>query len=497
MTLNDILAFLPMIVLLTWAILLLVADLWIPPERKGLTALLAAIGLAASLGLALSQLGFTQGGGSLTAFHDMVVTDGFSIYLDIIFLGSGLAAITLAYDYLKRMGIERGEYYSLLLFTLSGMLLMASAHDLIIVFLALELLSIPLYVLAGFARPSVGSEEASLKYFLLGAFATGFVLYGISLIFAATGQTNLAGVLAAVQTPALIRPLFLAGAALFLVGLGFKVAAVPFNMWVPDVYQGSPSPVSGFMSVGAKVAGFAALLRIFVMAFPSLSAEMTPVLWGVAALTMLVGNVLALAQNNIKRLLAYSSIANAGYLLMALVPYASGQSGPDASGQAAGSSVSAMLFFFAAYALTSLGAWAVVVALEQAGQAGQPGQGLAIDDYAGLGRKYPWLALAMTVFMLSFTGVPLTLGFWGKFFLFRAAVQGGFTWLALIGLLTSLLSAYYYLRVVVVMFMRAGEPQVRNELWLGLTAGVLAIAVVVLSFVPNPLLLLAAGAGIK
>jgi NADH-quinone oxidoreductase subunit N len=485
MTLNDILAFLPMIVLLTWAILLLVADLWIPPERKGLTALLTAIGLAVTLGLTLAQLSFTQAGNSLTAFHDMVVTDGFSVFLDIIFLGSGLAAVTLAYDYLKRMGIERGEYYSLLLFSLSGMLLMASAHDLIIVFLALELLSIPLYVLAGFARPRVESEEAALKYFLLGAFATGFVLYGISLMFAATGHTDLAGMLAAAEGgSAFVRPLFLAGAALFLVGLGFKVAAVPFNMWVPDVYQGSPSPVSAFMSVGAKVAGFAALLRVFVMAFPSLGAEMTPLLWGLAALTMLAGNVLALAQNNIKRLLAYSSIANAGYLLMALVPYA--------SGQAVASGVAAMLFFFAAYALTSLGAWAVVVALEQ-----DEGQGLLIDDYAGLGRKSPWLALAMTVFMLSFTGFPLTLGFWGKFFLFRTAVQGGFTGLALVGLLTSLLSAYYYLRVVVVMFMRAGEPQVCNELWLGLTAGVLAVLVVVLSFMPNPLLLLAAGAGIR
>jgi len=485
MTLNDILAFLPMITLLTWAILLLVADLWIPPDRKGLAALLAAIGLAVTLGLTLAQLSFTQAGNSMTAFHDMVVTDGFSVFLDIIFLGSGLAAVTLAYDYLKRMGIERGEYYSLLLFTLSGMLLMASAHNLIIVFLALELLSIPLYVLAGFARPRIESEEASLKYFLLGAFATGFVLYGISLIFAATGHTDLAGVLVAAEGgPTFIRPLFLAGAALFLGGLGFKVAAVPFNMWVPDVYQGSPSPVSAFMSVGAKVAGFAALLRVFVMAFPSLGAEMTPLLWGLAALTMLAGNVLALAQNNIKRLLAYSSIANAGYLLMALVPYA--------SGQAAASGVTAMLFFFAAYALTSLGAWAVVVALEQT-----EGQGLLIDDYAGLGRKSPWLALAMTVFMLSFTGFPLTLGFWGKFFLFRAAVQGGFTGLALIGLLTSLLSAYYYLRVVVVMFMRDGEPPVCNERWLGLTAGVLAVLVVVLSFMPNPLLLLAAGAGMR
>ncbi len=485
MTFNDILAFLPMLVVLTWAILLLMADLWIPQERKGLNALLTAIGMAVALGFALVQLSFTQSGGSLTAFNDMVVTDGFSIFIDIVLLSGGLAAVTLAYDYLKRMGIERGEYYSMLLFSLSGMLLMASAHDLIIVFLALELLSIPLYVLAGFARPRIESEEASLKYFLLGSFATGFVLYGIALIFAATGHTDLAGVVAAAKAgQALIRPLFLAGAALFLVGLGFKVAVAPFNMWVPDVYQGSPSPVSGFMSVGTKVAGFAGLLRVFIMAFPSLGAEMTPVLWGIAALTMLVGNLLALAQNNIKRLLAYSSIANAGYLLMALVPYA--------SGQVSSSGVAAMLFFFTAYALTSLGAWAVVVALEQA-----EGQGLAIDDYAGLGRKYPWLALAMTVFMLSFTGIPPTLGFWGKFFLFRAAVLGGYNSLALIGLLTSLLSAYYYLRVVVVMFMRAGEPRVRNELWLGLTAGALAILVVVLSFIPNPLLVLAAGAGIR
>jgi NADH-quinone oxidoreductase subunit N len=278
--------------------------------------------------------------------------------------------------------------------------------------------------------------------------------------------------------------LFLAGGAFFLVGFGFKIAAVPFHMWAPDVYQGAPSPVAGFMSVGAKVAGFAALLRVFILVFPSLAVDLAPVLGGLAALTMIAGNILALAQKNIKRLLAYSSIANAGYLLMALVTYG--------NPQLAGQSVSAMLFFLAAYALTSLGAWAVVIALEQA-----EAQGLQVDEYAGLGRKSPWLALAMAVFMFSFTGVPPTLGFWGKFLLFKAVVDGGFTWLALIGLLTSLFSAYYYLRVVVVMYMLPGQPVVRRELWLGIVAGTTAVLVVALALYPAPLLALAASAGIR
>jgi len=255
-------------------------------------------------------------------------------------------------------------------------------------------------------------------------------------------------------------------------------------MWVPDVYQGAPSPVTGFMSVGAKVAGFAALLRVFTLVFPSLSADLTPVLWGLSAVTMIGGNILALAQKNIKRLLAYSSIANAGYLLMALVPYG--------NQQVAAQSVSAMLFFLAAYGLTSLGAWAVVIALEH-----DDAQGLLVDDYAGLGRKSPLMALAMAIFMFSFTGVPPTLGFWGKFFLFTTTVNGGFIGLALIGLLTSLFSAYYYLRVVVVMYMRPGEPVVRRDLWLGLLAGGSAVLVVGLAFYPTPLLALAASAGIR
>jgi len=271
------------------------------------------------------------------------------------------------------------------------------------------------------------------------------------------------------------------GAALILVGLGFKVAAVPFHMWTPDVYHGAPSAVTAFMSVGAKAGGFAALLRIFISAFPSLSTDLTMILWTISALTMFLGNVVAIAQSNIKRLLAYSSIANAGYILMALVPY----------GNSAVSSetVSAALFYLVAYALTSFGAWAVVIAVEKA-----EGQGLALDDYAGLARKYPLLAASMAIFMLSFTGVPPTLGFMGKFYLFRTVIQGGYLGLALIGVFTSLISAYYYLRVIVIMYMREGEPVASKEFWVQFTAAVTAVLVIALSLAAGPLLNLASRA---
>ncbi len=272
--------------------------------------------------------------------------------------------------------------------------------------------------------------------------------------------------------------MLLAGAGLILVGLGFKVAVVPFHMWTPDVYQGAPSSVTAFMAVGAKAAGFAALLRIFVLAMPSISVDITPILWALAALTMILGNVVAIAQSNIKRLLAYSSIAHAGYILMALVPYGN----PDVSAD----SVASALFYLVAYALTNFAAWAVVIALEQRGE-----KGLELNDYAGLGRKHPALAAVMTVAMLSFTGVPPTLGFVGKFYLFRTVIEGGFIGLALIGVLTSLVSAYYYLRVVVIMYMQEGEPAVRRENWLYATAIISAIAVVVLSIFAAPLIQLA------
>lgn len=465
---DNLMTILPLIVLVGWACVLLLVDLFIPKGRKGWTALLAAAGLALSMGIAIAQAGLEE-----SAFSGMVTLDGFSSFLTILFLGSGLLGIALSYGYLKRMGLERGEFYTLLLFSISGMMLMSQAADLIVLFLALELLSIPLYVLAAFARPRADSEESGLKYFLLGSFATGFVVYGITLVFGATGSTALSAIVASATTgtPGL---LLIIGAGLILVGFGFKVAAVPFHMWTPDVYQGAPTPVTAFMSVGAKAAGFAALLRIFVLAFPTLSADLTPVLWVLAALTMIIGNVVAISQTNIKRLLAYSSIAHAGYILMALVAYG--------NAEVSGDSVASALFYLVTYALTSFGAWSVVISLERA-----DGKGLEINDFAGLGKRKPLLAAAMTIFMLSFTGMPPTLGLVGKFFLFRTVIEGGFIWLAVIGVLTSLISAYYYLRVVVVMYMHEGEQPAESEPWLDFTTVITALGTVVLSIIPMAL----------
>jgi NADH-quinone oxidoreductase subunit N len=291
----------------------------------------------------------------------------------------------------------------------------------------------------------------------------------------------LAGILAAVNAGSANTALLTIGAALILIGIGFKVSAVPFHMWTPDVYQGAPSAVTAFMAVGAKAGGFAALLRVFTVAFPALSLDMTPILWALAALTMILGNFVAIAQTNIKRMLAYSSIAHAGYILMAAVPF--GQQGVSRD------AVASALFYLLAYALTNFAAWSVVIAMEKAEGRDEIGReaGLSLSDYAGLGRKYPALGVVMAVAMLSFTGVPPTLGFVGKFYLFRSVLEAGFVGLALIGVLTSLVSAYYYLRVVVIMFMQDGEPVVRRDPWLYLTAGSAALAVVVLSIFASPL----------
>lgn len=469
MTITDFLAILPITVLIAWATLLILVDLFIPKGRKAITPALAALGLLVTLIVTI-----TGTGQSYQAFNGMVVADGFANLLSTLFLGSGLVGIALAYDYLKRMGIERSEYYILLLYSISGMMLMALAADLIVIFIALELLSIPLYVLAGFARPRLDSEEAALKYFLLGAFAGGFVVYGVALVFGSTGSTALDSVVAAVNAGSANLTLLSVGAALILIGLGFKVAVVPFHMWTPDVYQGAPSAVTAFMAVGAKAGGFAALLRIFMAAFPSLASELTPVIWTIAVLTMSLGNIVAIAQTNIKRMLAYSSIAHAGYILMAVVTF--GQE------QIIGDAVASALFYLVAYAITNFGAWAVVIALEKAEH-----KGLELDDYAGLGAKRPVLAAAMAVFMLSFTGVPPTLGFIGKFYLFRIVLQGGYVGLALIGVITSLISAYFYLRVIVIMYMKKGEPEIHREPLLNLTAAGAAVATVILSIFASPL----------
>jgi NADH-quinone oxidoreductase subunit N len=468
MSLPDLSSISPFLIVSFWAIALLVVDLFL--DRKGITALLAAAGLLLALIILIVRFGSSQ-----VVFGGMIVADTYASFLQALFLLTGLLGIAVAHDYLHRMGIERGEYYPLLLFTVSGMMLMSLAGDLIVVFVALELLSLPLYVLTGFARPKPESEEAAMKYFLLGAFASGFLVYGIALIFGATGTTNLAGVAAELSGGA---GLLLVGAVLVLVGLGFKVAAVPFHMWTPDVYQGAPSSVVAFMSVGAKAGGFAALLRVFIAALPDLAASWAPLTIALAALTMTWGNVAAIVQGNIKRMLAYSSIAHAGYILMAL---------PAASVPAvAPGAVSAALFYLFAYLFSNLGAWGVVLAVERI-----EGGGLQIDDYAGLSRRRPGLALAMGLFMLSLTGLPPTVGFVGKFFIFRAALDAGQIGLAVVGVLTSVVSAYYYLRVVVVMYMRSGEPETRSEGWLNATIGVAALATFVFGILPGPVLALA------
>ena len=476
MSTSDLLPALPFLIISLWAILILMFDLFI--SNKGTIAILTAAGVAVALITVVARFGSNQ-----VAFNGMIVADTFSDFLQIVILTTALLGIAVAYDYLRRMKMERGEYYALMLFTVSGMMLMSLAGDLILVFLAIELLSLPLYVMSGFARPEKSSEESAMKYFILGAFSSAFLVYGIALIFGATGTTNMAGVAQSISANQADPTLLIIAVPMLLVGLGFKVAVVPFHMWTPDVYQGAPSAAVAFMSVGAKVAGFAALLRIFIGALPSLAEAWGPVVVAISAATMIWGNVAAIAQTNIKRMLAYSSIAHAGYILMALA------AASDAS--VADEAVSAALFYLFAYLFSNLGAWAVVLAMERS-----EGQGLLIEDYAGLGRRRPALALAMTIFMLSLIGVPPTVGFIGKFLVFSVTIDAGLIGLALVGVVTSLVSAYYYLRVVIMMYMRAGEPESRSEGWLNRTVGLTALATILLGVLPGPILILAGSAGI-
>jgi NADH-quinone oxidoreductase subunit N len=483
MTPTDFNAILPILILTGFGCLLLLIDLFIPDDRKRWTAWLALLGLIAA---AVGHVAWPVSG-QLVAFKGMLIADGFSLFLNLLFLGTAAATILLALNYLPRTGIERGEFYVLLLFTVSGMMLMAQAADLVIVFLALELLSIPLYIMSGLARPKLASEESALKYFLLGAFSSAFLVYGIALVYGATGTTNLRLVLNAATMANPRIGLLLVGVGLVLVGLGFKVAAVPFHMWTPDVYDGAPSVVTAFMSIGAKAGGFAALLRVFVVAFPALAPQWALVAAVMSALTMLVGNLAAIVQSNIKRLLAYSSIAHAGYILMGLVAASSG------SPAVRDTAIGATLVYLLAYAVTNLGTWGVVIAVEKAEGAGQ-GNGLSLSDYAGLGKRRPGLALAMAVFMFSLTGVPPTIGFVGKAYIFGATLEAGYTWLAIVGVVTSLVSAYYYLRLVVVMYMQEGQPVTVSRRALNFTVGLTALATVAFGLAPYGLLAVATNA---
>ncbi|MEB2284572.1 MAG: hypothetical protein B6D46_00795 [Polyangiaceae bacterium UTPRO1] len=435
--------------------LLLPAIDWLAVLPVGLTALLGfvllALGLFADddetlgwitlIGLAVCAVvtACLAGQKSMT-FAGTFALDGYALFFDLLFLVAGMVVVLMSMTYLEGTGIPAGDYYGLLVFALAGMIVMASANDLILVFLGLEIMSISVYVLAGAWRTQLRSNEAAMKYFLLGAFATGFLLYGIALVYGATGAFRL-DLIAAAAAGAPHRALMVAGVAMLLVAFGFKVAAVPFHMWTPDVYEGAPTTITALMAVAVKAAGFAAFVRVFLHAFAGLHADWGMLLWVMAALTMTVGNVLALVQRNVKRMLAYSSIAHAGYILVALV----------ASGAAGGA---AALYHLLAYSFMTLGAFGVVAAL---GSVGEPNE--MLDDYAGVGFRRPLLGVTMAIFMLSLTGIPPFAGFTGKFYIFTAAIRDGYYVLAVIGVLNSAISAGYYIRVLIAMYLTPGAEE--------------------------------------
>ncbi|HWC03412.1 MAG TPA: NADH-quinone oxidoreductase subunit N [Methylomirabilota bacterium] len=402
--------------------------------RPGVLAATSVLGVAGAVVVSLLLWD-----GPVRSFQGMLVADGFALFFNVVIGAATILVLLLSVGYLPRLGVAAGECYALVLFATIGMMLMTSGTDLLVVFLALELMSLSLYVLAGTFRARPEGHEAALKYFLLGAFASGFFLYGIALLYGATGTTNLTRLGTALSAPDATRnPMVLAGLALLLVGFGFKASAVPFHQWAPDVYQGAPTAVAALIATGSKAAAFGALLRVLI-AMQALQADWGVALWMLAALTMTIGNVVALAQANVKRLLAYSSIAHGGYMLVGI-----------AAGL--GSGTPAVLFYLGVYAVASVGAFGTILLLEREGE-----EAVDLAAYGGLARRHPVLAFGFTVFLLALIGMPPTAGFVGKFYLFSAAIQRGLVWLAVIAVLNSVLAAYYYLRLIVYMYMR--EPE--------------------------------------
>ena len=465
-TATDLTAILPTLILVAWGMGLVLVGLAVPLRHRSVSiAGLAVLGLGAAL-LTCTTLWDNPTSG----FDGAVTLDNYSLFLSIVFILAGILTVLLSFHYLPDRNIERFEYYPLLLFCISGMTLMSSVNDLVMLFIALELLSIPLYVLAGFARPDEKSEESALKYFLLGAFASAFLIYGIALVYGGTGTTAFPEIVEGAMGGDL--SLTLAGVGLILAGLAFKVAAVPFHMWTPDVYEGAPTPVTAFMSVGAKAAGFAALGRIFLLTLQSLGDDWVPVVAALAALTIVLGNLVAIVQSNIKRMLAYSSIAHAGYMMMAVA--ANNNRG-----------LSALLFYVSVYAITNLGAFAVLTTM-----ADREGEDLSFTPYEGLAKRRPWVAAAMALFMLSLSGIPPTGGFVGKYYIFLATIEADLIWLAVLGVLTSVVSAYFYLYVIVRMYFYDSRRDVPSRLYPTLATAILltAIGTLVLGLWPDPLL---------
>jgi NADH-quinone oxidoreductase subunit N len=475
----EYLRFLPEIILTLAGVLIMLLEAILPspdaasslrpaPGARRLFAPISIVSLAAALVAAA-----TADGG--TAFHDMLIIDTFGTFFRVLVTGIGILAVLSSSEYLRRENAPGGEFYALLLFSVMGQCVMVTANELIMIFIGLEISSIASYILAGYLRDDKRNNESALKYFLLGSFATAFLLYGVAWIYGITASTNLEAVRTAIVTPG-FDSFALAGvaAALIFVGLGFKISAAPFQVWAPDVYQGAPAPVSAFLSVGPKAAAFAVLIRVFVHAFGPIADRWTPLVWGCALATMCVGNFAAIKQTNIKRLLAYSSIAHAGYVLVAVT--ANSDTGAAAA-----------MFYLAAYAVTNIGAFAVVTYFARKDE-----KYVVIEDFAGLAQRQPMMAAMMTIFLLSLIGVPLTGGFFGKFYIFKAALDSNLIWLTVLGLLNSAVAAYYYLYLLVVMYMKepgeSGENLPPVGFGLKLAVYACAIGTLILGIFPSAVL---------
>jgi NADH-quinone oxidoreductase subunit N len=459
----DLGALLPALIVFGTGVLVLLLDL-LPPRTKDH---LGGVALAGIVGALIGAI--TLWNHETRAFRDMVLLDNYAVFFHVVIAYASALAVLLSIDYLRRNGVESGEYYALLLFSTSGMMLLASAGDLLLVFLGIELMSLSLYVMAGLFKARLASAEASMKYFLLGAFATGFLLYGIALIYGATGSTNFDRIAAAAAT----RPrdsMITIGLGLLLVGFGFKISSVPFHMWAPDVYEGAPTAVTSLIATGSKAAAFAALIRVLTVALKAAQPDWSVLLWAIAVLTMTAGNVIAIAQNNLKRMLAYSSIAHVGYMLVGLV-----------AGGAPGAG--AVLFYLLAYTFTTAGAFGAILLLERS-----DGEAVEVGDYAGLGRRHPVLAATLGLFLLSLVGIPPLAGFVGKFYLFGSAVRAGYLWLTVFGVLNSAIAAYYYLRVIVYMYMREPDGDVRlvPSFAGGVALAIAIVGIVLLGVMPAP-----------
>ena len=471
---NDLLGLLPELILAGGFVALMLLDLFVSARHRSWLALAAFVAIAASFGA--SMWGWFDSGAGRTLYSGSFAYDKYSMFVNAVLLVSAALVIIISPQYLNRRGIHFGEYYALILAATLGMMLLAGAMSLMVIFLAIEALSISLYILSGFSRQEERSQEAALKYLLLGGFASGFLLYGMALVYGETGHTQLVQIGAALQAGGrlgTLDPLLLGGVILIFVGFAFKASLVPFHTWTPDVYQGSPTSVTTFMSVTTKVAAFAALVRVFTYTFPAVYTRWQIIVYLVAIFSMVLGNVAALTQTSVKRMLAYSSIAQAGYILIGVAVTPSEPLGTIG-----------VLYYLAAYAVTNIGAFAVITIMA--------GRGEDLDSYdgiRGLAFRRPYVAAAMALFLLSLGGFPPTAGFFGKFFVFAAAIKTGLTPLALWGIATSVVSVFYYLRVALLMYQRP-KAEEREYAWprttlaggsvlLATTAGTLVLGILV------------------